>query len=189
MARGREKARATGEPAAATRTGSSRCCGRACLQRQLAQVLAQRLRRRVALARLGRLQIAVEEALGGGNRELKVESVEDHGLHGHDLVPLVRIVGDVDKLVDRGRVDLLVFRRDEHARDADQLQLAAGHWDDREEAINVVDGQVQRLGHEPVLLRHLDQPVDQDRSHLGVDVALVLRNRRHGGAAGGGGCV
>mmetsp|Transcript_22915 Transcript_22915/g.54843 ORF Transcript_22915/g.54843 Transcript_22915/m.54843 type:complete len:278 (+) Transcript_22915:282-1115(+) len=147
---------------------------RVLLERQLAQVLAKRLGRSVALASLCRLHEAVQEALGGGDGQLEVQSVQDDGLHGHDLFPLVRIVRDVDKLVDGRWMNFLVFGGNQHASDAHELQLAAGDWYVREEAVDVVDGQVQRLRDESVLLRHLHQPVDQNSSHLGVDVALVL---------------
>jgi hypothetical protein len=67
----------------------------------------------------------------------------------------VRAVGDVDELVDGERVDLLELAREQHARDPDELQARALHGRAREEAVRVVDAEVQRLAREVILLRHL----------------------------------
>ena len=93
---------------------------------------------------------------------------------------LVRVVRDVDELIDRRRVDLLVLCRDEHAGDPHELQFAPVDGHLREKAVNVVDGQIERLGLEPVLLGNLDEPIDEDAAHGRVDVALALHVvRRH----------
>ena len=40
--------------------------------------------------------------------------------------------------------------------------------------VNVVDGEVQRLGLQLVLLGHLDQPVHEDLPHVRRDVRLLV---------------
>lgn len=109
---------------------------------------------------------APEEGLGGGGGELEVEALEDGALHLEEVLPGVGVVGDVAKLVDLGGVDLLVLGRQEHARDADELELRLGDGLAGEEAVDVVDGEEERLTVEPVLLRYLDKPVHENGAHL-----------------------
>lgn len=63
-------------------------------------------------------------------------------------------------------------RGKEHGGRANQLQFASQHRHLREEAVNVVDGQTQRLPVQLVLLRHLNQPVSQNAAHAARDVRL-----------------
>eukprot|EP00964_Phaeocystis_antarctica_P158180 scaffold128693_cov68-Phaeocystis_antarctica.AAC.18 len=73
--------------------------------------------------------------------------------------------------------DLLVLGGHEDGGDADKLQLAAHDLLLLEEAVDQVDRQVQRLRHQLEMQVHLDQPVDQDRAHLDVDVGLLAHVR------------
>ena len=43
-----------------------------------------------------------------------------------------------------------------------------------EETVNVVDGQAECFSVKLVLLRDLHEPVDQDASHAGGDIGLLL---------------
>ena len=62
-----------------------------------------------------------------GSRKVKVQGVD----HGHfrleDLLFRTGIVGNVDVVVQFGRVDFLEFAGDEHGRHSHQLQLVLGH--------------------------------------------------------------
>ena len=64
-------------------------------------------------------------------------------------------------------------RSDEHARCPDQLQLVPLHGHDAEEAVDVVDGQVEGLVLQLVLLTHLNEPVHQNGAHVEVDLGLL----------------
>ena len=121
----------------------------------------------------GDLDEAFEEEERVRRGQLKVELREHVALHLQDLLARVRLVGDVHEVAALGRVDLLVLGRDEHRRDADQLQVAALDLLLLEVAIDQVDGQVQGLRHQLELQVHLDEPVDEDRAHLLVDVLLL----------------
>ena len=124
---------------------------------------------------------ALEEDVRVRRRQLEVELREHGALGREDLLARVRLVRDVHKVAALGRVDLLVLRRDEHRRDPDELQLVPLHRLLLEVAVDQVDGEVHRLGAQLELVVHLDQPVDEDRAHLVVDVklaALHVRRRR-----------
>lgn len=75
-------------------------------ERQLAEVRGQVERH---FARLGELDEPVEEVVRGGHGQLKGQDLEDQMLHPEHLLLRVRVVSDVDKLSDLGRVNLLVF--------------------------------------------------------------------------------
>ena len=64
-----------------------------------------------------------QKHIGGGRGEIEAEHLEDQVLHPEDLLLVVRVVGDVDKLPDIGRVDLLVLAGYEHRGSPNQLQL------------------------------------------------------------------
>jgi hypothetical protein len=88
------------------------------------------------------------------------------------LLGRVGVVGDEAELARAGRVDLLVLGGRPHAGDAGQLQLVARHGRDRQEAVEQRDREVQRVAAEAVLEGDLDQPVHQDRAHVGRHVLL-----------------
>ncbi len=62
---------------------------------------------------------------------------------------------------------------------AHQLQVLARDLLALEEAVDQVDGEAQRLGHELELEVHLDEPVDQDCAHALVDVRLRKAEHVH----------
>ncbi len=70
------------------------------------------------------------------------------------------------------------LRSEEHTGGANELQFAAQHGHLRQEAVDVVNGEEERLAVQLVLLRHLDQPVDEDAAHAARDVRLSLHVQR-----------
>ena len=66
-------------------------------------------------------QIAVQENAGRRDGHVERKLIEDQDLHLHDLIAVVGVVGDVLKIAQFRRVDLLVLGRDEHGGDADEL--------------------------------------------------------------------
>eukprot|EP00962_Isochrysis_galbana_P004190 scaffold1156_cov131-Isochrysis_galbana.AAC.6 len=99
--------------------------------------------------------IPAEECFWRGHGELELQSVEDRSFHREDLVAMVRVVRDVHELVHTRRVYLLELGGEQHARHADELKLAPSNRNVPEEAVYVVDRQVQRFRFETVLLRNL----------------------------------
>ena len=67
--------------------------------------------------------------------------------------------------------------RDEQRRDAYELQLGPLALHVLQVAVEDVDAQPQRLGLQLELVRHFDEPVHEDRSHLAVHVLLMLQRR------------
>lgn len=53
------------------------------------------------------LGIASEEAVRDGDVDVKPQRLQDVGLHGDQLLPLVRVVANVEEVVDAGRTALL----------------------------------------------------------------------------------
>ena len=53
------------------------------------------------------LGVASEEAVRDGDVDVKPQRLQDVGLHGDQLLPLVRVVADVEEVVDTGRTALL----------------------------------------------------------------------------------
>lgn len=53
------------------------------------------------------LGVASEEAVRDGDVDVKPQRLQDAGLHGDQLLPLVRVVANVEEVVDTGRTALL----------------------------------------------------------------------------------
>jgi hypothetical protein len=64
------------------------------------------------------------------------------------------------------------LRGNEHGGNAKELQLVTAERVDGEEAVDIRDGEVERVRDELVLLGDLDEPVDEDAPHVGRDVRL-----------------
>lgn len=69
-------------------------------------------------------------------------------------------------------VDLLVLGGDEHGSASDELKLVALNRAQRQEAINNIDREEKSLLVKLELEVNLNEPVDEDLAHLGVDVGL-----------------
>ena len=128
-----------------------------------------------ALVRAGAgLDEAGQEVVGGRGRDLELKLVKDGLLHGEDLVLGVGAVADEDKVADLGGPDLLVLGGDQHRGDPDELEVLPRDPVHVEVPVDDLDRQEEGLGHQPELEVHLDKPVDQDGTHLVVDVRLLV---------------
>lgn len=122
----------------------------------------------------------------------------------HQLVPGVAVVSGVHKVIQLRRVDLLVFpaasitdvgtfsersrvkicdgvhlRSDRQRRRANELQPVPLHARRLgEEAVHVVDGEVQDFGAQLVFPNDFHHPVDEDGPHLTGDLRMVLQEAR-----------
>ena len=138
---------------------------------------AFRIRDEVVVVEGADLEVGHEPRVGGDGRYLPREALEHEELELLDgVLVVVRVVLEVGgEVLELGRIDLLDLGGEEERRDADELQAVDAHRrtaHHRHEAVHVLDGQVQRLAVQPVGVRDLDQPVDQDRAHRRLD-ALV----------------
>ena len=89
-----------------------------------------------------------------------VEALEDHQLHLKDLLLGAGAIGDIGKLLELGRVDLLNLGANKETRDTDQLEPVPRYsGGDPQEPVYKVHGEVECLPVQPVHLAHLDQPV------------------------------
>ena len=123
-----------------------------------------------------------QEAHGTGPAKLELEHAEHEAFGLLDLVHGVATVDHVHHLRDRGRVDLLVLGRDQQRRRADELQLAERHDLARQEPVDEVDAQEQRLRQQMKTSVHLDDPVDEHGPHRPLNLGLVVhvvRVRQH----------
>ncbi len=112
-----------------------------------------------------------------------VERLEDVAFSLEDLDLRVRRVGTVEEVRGAGGNDLFDLGSDEHAGDPDELELGEGDDALGEEAVDDVDAEEQRLGQQAEAGVYLDEPVDEDASHLPCEILLHLHGGgvRHGG--------
>mmetsp|Transcript_112494 Transcript_112494/g.350598 ORF Transcript_112494/g.350598 Transcript_112494/m.350598 type:complete len:399 (+) Transcript_112494:242-1438(+) len=118
--------------------------------------------------------VPLQEVHGRWRAELELHGRQDGDLHAHDLLPRVGLVGDVDKVVDLRRVQLLELCGHEERRDAGELQVLAEGVPPLEKAVQDADGEEERLRPELVLLVHVHEPVHQDGAHPGGHLRLPL---------------
>lgn len=143
---------------------------------QLDKVLGHQVHVVAERARMRRLGEAPQKVDGQRAAHVELERFEDVPLHVEDLLLVVRVVGDVHKVTDLRRIQLLVFRCHEQCGHADQLQiLARRRFHHLQIAIDDGDGHEERLLHERELHVHLVQPVDQNAAHLVRHLALVVQ--------------
>ena len=108
----------------------------------------------------GGFGVATEEVQRQRLTQVEVERPQDVQLHLTDLQRRVGVVGDVNEVVDLGRVHLLVLGRDPHATDANQLQLLALDVAATMRKITIQDGHRQIKG----LLQKTEALVNLGRS-------------------------
>eukprot|EP00053_Salpingoeca_punica_P010311 m.92716 g.92716 ORF g.92716 m.92716 type:complete len:315 (-) comp15342_c1_seq1:662-1606(-) len=139
------------------------------VQRLCAEVL-------VALGGDGALEVEFEPHDGRGGQEVPVDGLEDGGLKLQDLLGFAGAVCEVGKLRQRWGVDFLDLGGNEETGDADELEAALGHVDaGREEAVDVVEGHVVGLAVHVELFADLDEPVEEEGAHAGLDGRVVLQ--------------
>mmetsp|Transcript_22934 Transcript_22934/g.66324 ORF Transcript_22934/g.66324 Transcript_22934/m.66324 type:complete len:280 (-) Transcript_22934:374-1213(-) len=115
---------------------------------------------------------AVHEVRRSHGDDLEVQGRDNIAFQPQDLGLRVGVVRDVRQGRGLRGVDLLVLRGDEKGDDAQQLQVPPLDRAKRQVAVDDVDRQVQRLVVHLVLAVHLDEPIDEDAPHFGVDVRL-----------------
>ena len=149
-------------------------------QADLHQVLAEGTRLNIVVVGLGD---ATKEVHRVGIAEIIVKSAEDESLGAEDFRLAEAIIGDMTEVGNMGREDFLVFGRDEHGSNADQLQTIQEDNLLGEESINDVDSQEEGLREQVETSMDLDQPVNENASCLPLKVVLVRHVLRIGHGA------
>mmetsp|Transcript_114865 Transcript_114865/g.310226 ORF Transcript_114865/g.310226 Transcript_114865/m.310226 type:complete len:254 (-) Transcript_114865:61-822(-) len=123
------------------------------------------------VALVGALHV-IQEVGSGRRQDLEAQGRQERALRVEDVALAIRVVGDVYEARRVRRVDLLELRRDEHGDDPNKLQAAAWHVLPREVAVEEARRQEERVLLHLVLDLHIDEPIDQDVAHVGVDLGL-----------------
>mmetsp|Transcript_74653 Transcript_74653/g.218707 ORF Transcript_74653/g.218707 Transcript_74653/m.218707 type:complete len:264 (-) Transcript_74653:573-1364(-) len=122
--------------------------------------------------------VPLEEVHRCRQADLEVERREHRDLHLDDLVLAVRLVRDVDEVVDLRRILLLKLGSDEEGGDADKLKVPPRGGSLLQVAVDDADAQEEGQGAQLVLLVDVNKPVNEDGAHLRVDVRLLVHVTR-----------
>lgn len=134
----------------------------------------------LAIRSLGNLQESYQKRPRGGHADLELEPPQDHLLHLEHLLSGVGVVRDVHAIPDLRRVYLFVLAGDQEGGHSYQLQLASVHVFLHAVSVDDVTRQVERWVGQFEFEVHLHDPVDQNRTHLAVDVELGVHVHRWG---------
>jgi hypothetical protein len=91
------------------------------------------------------------------------------------LGAITRPVCHVHEFFNHGWIYLLVFAGEEERGDTGELELAAPHNGALDETVYHIDGEEKCLGLQLKFVVNRDEPVDQDGTHLLVDLGLVVQ--------------
>lgn len=138
-------------------------------QAQLAEVLGSHLGLGVEFEHF---DLAVDELEHGRHREVELERVEHAHFHVEDFLGGLGLVRDLHEVTHLRRLDFLLLAGDEHAGHAHQLQLRAVHVGNGQVAVDGGNCEVKSFGQQLELEVDFNQPVNQNPTHLFVDVGL-----------------
>ena len=94
--------------------------------------------------------------------------------HRQDFLFRVRVVCNIHKVGNDGRVDLFVLGSYEHSGDTDQLQFVAVDRGRAQESVDQIHSKEESLLEQSKLQVHLNEPIDEDLTHRLIDVLLVV---------------
>ena len=103
-----------------------------------------------------------EETHGTGPSQLKSEHGKHESFCLQYLIHGIAAINHEDDLLYGRAVDFLIFRSNEDGRCSNKLQLAKGHDLTREESVDIVDREEQRLGEKSEAVVDLDEPIHQN---------------------------
>lgn len=135
------------------------------------KVLSESTRLDVVVVGLGD---TAEEVHGVRVGEVVVEGGQDETLGLEDLGLGEAIIGNVLEVLDVRRQDLLVLGSNEHGGNTNELKTVKLDNLAREETVDDVDSKEQSLGQEPEAGVNLQQPVDEDATHLPLKLVLAV---------------
>ena len=118
------------------------------------------------------LEVAVEEAVGGGVGEVEVEVNQNHALHGKNFLLGVGLVADVDEVLDLGGVDFLILAGYEKTCDSDELEFLSLDGFRIQKSIDEIYAHVERFWEELKIDVNVHEPIYKDGSHFFIDIIL-----------------
>lgn len=141
----------------------------------LQEVLGQGARVEIVVIRF---TDAAQKAHGTRESQFEVEHIQHEPLGLEQVIGRVRTIHHVHHIRHGRGADLFVLGRDQQGRRSDQLKFADGHNLARQESVNVVGGQEERLGQQREAAMHLNKPIHKDRSHRPLDLRLDIHIMR-----------
>lgn len=120
------------------------------------------------------LDVSDKEYIWGRNCQIPFKPLQNGLLHHQNLFPHISIVRYEYEVIHLGGPDLLILGCNEHRAYTNQLKLLSTDSLHGEEPIHHVYGQVKSLGVEFELPMNFNQPIDQNHSHLFIDVGLGI---------------
>mmetsp|Transcript_6251 Transcript_6251/g.10208 ORF Transcript_6251/g.10208 Transcript_6251/m.10208 type:complete len:355 (-) Transcript_6251:66-1130(-) len=118
-------------------------------------------------------QVAAQEVVGRGHRQLVFQYTADAGLRVQQFPPSEGAVVQHDEVFQREFFHLFILDGEQHARHAHQQQLLDADRAEAQEAVHQGDGQVQRLGCQQVLVVQLLKALNHHEAKLFVEHWLL----------------
>ena len=114
------------------------------------------------------------EGLDGDGGQLPLQGVEDLDLPAAELLHGHGVVGVQGQLLRAERPDLAELAGQQEAAGGQGLEALLGEagGGGAEEAVQVGHGVVEHVGHAPLVLAHLQHPVNHDLAHVRLDLGL-----------------
>ena len=106
-------------------------------------------------------------------RQVKLQARQHAQLHISQLIGRINRIANKDKVFHVRRVDFLELAGDHERGDAHELAHAARDAHARQESVQVIHRQVKRLVFQAVLIADLDEPVNENAAHFGVELWLL----------------
>lgn len=112
--------------------------------------------------------------------QIKVESHQHVSFHFENFVGRVRIVSNVDKILDNRRIDVLIFACNKHGRHAYQLQFVSQNVGFLQIPINQIHCEIESFGDQFKVSVNFYEPIYEDSSLEFQYFRLVLHVGRTG---------
>lgn len=141
----------------------------------LQDVLGEGANLDVVVVRLGD---AAKEGHWARELHVPLEMLEHELLSLDNLISIVSLIHHVDHLGNSWGVDLLKLGRKQEGSGADELKLAKRNHLLGQEAVDVVDGKKQGLWKHGESLVDLDDPIQENTTHVWLDLGLEVLHVR-----------
>lgn len=137
----------------------------------LEEVLCERPRLKIVIVGLAD---PPQEAHWSRPAKFELQHAEHETFRLENLVASVAAINHVYNLLHGRAIDLFVLGGDEYCSGADQLQLSQGDDLARQEAVDVVDTEIERFWEKIEAMVHLNYPVHQYCTHRPLYLCLVV---------------
>ena len=122
---------------------------------------------------LHKLSEPLQEQVRRGDSDVEVELFEHLTFHLKNLFFGISFVSDIDKVSQIWRIDFFILAGSEKCSDSDKLEFLSGDLSFFKISVNEIDSQEKRFVDQFELEMDINQPVDEDGSHLFIDVLLL----------------